>query len=273
MAKKAAAKVEEIIEILRDDKATEVIIGKLGDTWAPAIKIMLNEKVDKIVDEVLLKLDSIMEKKIKELVSPQLEIIQQKYDKIEDENLHLRSRISPLEAETRLSDLVLHGLEEKLASDTTREAAEREAIGAALNLCVHTLDLQITEADFSTAYRLPRKGKEKCRLVVARFNSIRVRNMIFRARTKLRKTQVYINEHLSSVNAQIYAKARNLVKEGKASSAWTAGGIVFLLSGDGQGLKPKKIASLAILEKMTCDTATYIKESGGLLPSKDGLTT
>lgn len=77
MAKKAA-KIEEVVELLRDDKATEVIIGKLGDKWSPAIEVMIEKKIDKIFDAILLKLDAIVEKKINDMVLNQIVDIQQK---------------------------------------------------------------------------------------------------------------------------------------------------------------------------------------------------
>lgn len=147
----------------------------------------------------------------------------------------MRGRVSLLETEVRMSNLVLHGLEEPLMTDVTREEAEKEATQATVNLCVQTLGIHITEADISTAYRLPRRRKEKYRPVIAKFSSIRIRNLIYKSRMQLQKTQIFINEHLTSANARIYATARSLVKEGKAASTWTTGGIVFLLQTEGQG--------------------------------------
>lgn len=247
---KKGTKVEELIELLKDEKATEFMIDKLGDSWSPAIEIMLEKKIDKIIDRILLKLDPIIEKKINNLIGTQLDSIQLKQTNLEKENSNLLSRLSQLESEARLPNLVFHGVEEAPVPNASRDAAEKEAIQATLNLCTHTLGLLVTEADISTAYRLPRKGKEKFRPIIAKFNTIRIRNLVYRSRTQLRKTSIFVNEHLSPVNAQIYARARTLVREGKASSSWTTGGSVFLMLSEGQDQKPIKIISLSVLLKL-----------------------
>lgn len=260
------AKGEELIELLKDDKATEFMIDKLKDSWSPAIETMLEKKIDKIIDKILLKLDPIIEKKINNLIGAQLDNIQMKQSNLEEENNNLRSRLSQLESEARLSNLVFHGVEEAPVPDASRDSAEKEAIQATINLCTHTLGLQVTEADISTAYRLPRKGKEKFRPIIAKFNTIRIRNIVYRSGTQLRNTSIFINEHLSPANAQIYARARTLVKEGKASSSWTAGGSVFLMLSEGQDHKPIKIVSLSVLLKLipspspaSGDSPTHLK--------------
>lgn len=171
-------------------------------------------------------MDQVIEEKINNLICDKLENIQLKQSQLEEGNINLRSQLSQLEIEARLTNLVFHGVEEATVSDASKIAVEKEAIQATLNLCVHTLGLLVTEADISTAYRLARSGKENFRPIIAKFNSIKVRNFVYRSRTHLRKTSIFVNEHLSPVNAQIYTRARNLVKEGETSSSWTARGMV-----------------------------------------------
>lgn len=247
MARKST-KVDELVELLKDEKSTELIVERLEESiyMSPKIEAMLEKKLDKIIDKILLKLDPIIDKKINDLLHDQLEVVQDNLTQIRDENTRLRSRISQLETEARLSDLVLHGVEESESATSagSRDAAEKKVMQATLDLCNNTLGLTVSPADISLAYRLPKKGKEKHRPIVVKFSSMSIRNLVYRSRVKLRKTAIYINERLSPGNAQIYSKARALIKEGSAYSAWTAGGMVFIKLTQDPGCKPVKIASM-----------------------------
>lgn len=57
--------------------------------------------------------------------------------------------------------------------------------------------------------------------IVVRFNNRRVRDQIYYSRKKLYNSDVYINEHLSKTNADIFKEARKLKKDNKITSTWT----------------------------------------------------
>lgn len=238
---KKDTRLEELAELLKDDKITQLLVEKLDE--------MLEKKLDKVVERVLLKLNPILEEKISEHVAVQFDKLQCKHSHLEEENNQLRARLDQMETEARLPNLVFHGLAETDAKHGTKDSSEREATQAVLTLCNSTLGLSLKETDISLAYRMPQKGKEKHRIVIAKFLGMRIRNQIYGARFLLKKTSIYINEHLSPGTAQIYAKVRGLVREGKAFSAWTAGGAVYVRQSEKQGVKPVKILNTAALEK------------------------
>lgn len=189
------------------------------------------------------------------MLSTRCEKILQKQSYLEEENEHLKSRLDLAENESRLSNLVVHGLPEPESTTGSKHPVNQEASQSFISLCNSSLGLTISEADISVAYRIPAKGKDKHRPLIVKFTAQRTRNQVFSARTLLRKTSIYINEHLTVRNAQIYAKARALVKLGSASSTWTTGGWVFLRCSDAPGDKPTKITKLRDLEKLDSSAA------------------
>src|SRR6218665_1926140 len=98
-----------------------------------------------------------------------------------------------------------------------------------LNVCRDRLGLNLLDSDISTAHRIRRSGKDASRPIIVRFTSRDTRDSVFRARKALRSSSshqhslpIYINEHLTQSNAQIYSVAWKLAKEGKIHSTWTS---------------------------------------------------
>lgn len=198
-------KIDELAELLKDEKMTDLLVERLerSESFNPAIEDMLDKKLDKKIDKILFKLDPIIDKKVKLILQDKLSEVQENQSQLRDENAQLRNRVTQLETELRLANLVLHGLEETSDTTCSREAPENEALKATLHLCHQTMGLNIHLEQLSLAHKLPRKGQEKHRPIVVKFNLLSVRNTIYRARTQLCKTPIFINEHLSSENAHI----------------------------------------------------------------------
>lgn len=245
---KREKKVEELLELMKDEKVTELMVDRLV-SLSPAIEEILERKIDKIIDKVLAKINPVIKETIDNQITTHFEILQAKQALLEMENDRLRIRLDHMETEARQPNLVIYGLPETEISHGSKGSAEREATEAVLSLCNETLGLSIKEMDISSAYRLPKKGQEKHRTMIVKFVGMKPRNLVFGARFLLKKTRIYINEHLSSCTAQTYAKARGLVKEGKVASVWTAGGAVYLRASDKPGDKPLKIPNMKALEK------------------------
>jgi len=228
MAKKSI-KIDEVTELVEDT---------------------LEKKLDLIIERVILKLIPIVDKIVKDLLTPQLDIVNKRQSLLEEENEQLRTRLDQIETEARANSLVLHGLEETSIPPTSKNPMDKEATVAVMDLCNTTLGLQIREDDIAYAYRLQKKGKEKHRPVIVKFETRGIRNLIYRTRLKLRNTSIYVNEYLTPRNAQIYAKTRDLVKEGKVNSTWTTGGITYIKLSSGLGEKPNRIRDLRDLKSL-----------------------
>jgi len=228
MAKKSV-KLDDITEIIEDT---------------------IEKKLDLTIERIILKLIPTIDKIVKDLLSPQLGLINKRQVQLEQDNEHLRLRLDQFETELRLNSLIIHGLPQASASTGEKTSTENEPTKAVMDLCNTTLGLHIEEADVVCAYRLQKKGKDQHRPVLIKFETRGIRNLIYRARLKLRKTSVYINEHLTALNAQTYAKARALVKSGKANSTWTMSGQTYIRLSPDPGAKVTRIRNLKDLQSL-----------------------
>lgn len=75
---------------------------------------------------------------------------------------------------------------------------------------------------------LPIKNQKDKSIIIVRFANRKYKTELLRQGKKLRGSNVYINEHLTKVNADIARKARYLRKKGKILSTWSANGKVFI---------------------------------------------
>ena len=261
MAKKSAARIDELLEQLKDDRVTETLLVRLTDAFMPIIEGIVN----RLFDAFAAKLESNVEKTSKESINRHAEIQEQKMAALGEEINMVKSRIEVIEVDARLNNLIIHGIEESSPLAESNEPrndrpfprSNQEATLAVLELCNTRLGINVAETDISTAFRLQRKGKDKFRPILVKFTTQRVRDMVYMARLSLRNrssTQqhsalIYINEHLTKQNAQYYAKARSLVNQKKISSAWTSAGYVYVRLLEDQGGKKLKISSHQILEE------------------------
>lgn len=278
MAKKAT-KVEELVELVKEEKVTQLLVDRLTQTLSPAIDEILErkldeilekkldgiieKKLDKIIDRILNKLNPFVEKNITAQITAHTKKLQNKQNLLEDEIDRLQNKVDRMEAEARLPNLVICGLQEVDTYQGSKGSAEKEATEAVLLLCNETLGLSVDERDIESAYRLPKRGKETHRSLVVKFRGMKTRNLVYGARFTLNKSRTYINEHLSSQAAQTYAKARSLMKEGKVLSTWTMGGVVYLRTTEKPGDKPLKIHNVSTLKKLLqIDDLPYMSEEG-----------
>lgn len=247
---KKSIKVEELADLLQGDKITALLVEKLEKSLTPAIEEMIDRKMDKILAKIMLKLNPIVSESVKAAIQVHQEELLKQISDLKADNNHLRARLDTADTESRSLNLMFHGLAEPESETASKDKADSEALHAVLALCNTTLGLHISDDDISAVFRLQRKGKEKYSPVLVKFISQRIRRMVYSARSALKKTQIYINEHLSASNGLIYAKTRRLVKEGKAVSTWTFGGSIFLRLSEEPGIKPTCIFNLQELDKL-----------------------
>jgi len=99
-----------------------------------------------------------------------------------------------------------------------------------IDFCQNSLNIEICQNDISSAHRIVAGLKDTIRPVVVRFTTHRVRDEIYRARKILKDSndRIYISEHLTRQNAELFYEARKLIRLKKLNSAWTLNGLVFV---------------------------------------------
>ena len=161
----------------------------------------------------------------------------------------MRTEISNLQTRSRLDQLIISGIPES----SYAEAASTELSSTELDLqditaddgkeknenltCKQTflhftmnkLQIPMKPSDIESAFRLKKGKSDLHRPMIISFSSNILRNQVYQARTKLRGLKMYINEHLSDVNAELFAETHKLVKSKKIYKTWTNNGSVFAL--------------------------------------------
>src|SRR5688572_2520532 len=108
MAKKSAARIDELLEQLKDDRVTETLLVRLTDAFMPIIEGIVN----RLFDAFAAKLESNVQKTSKESINRHAEMQEQKMAALGEEINMVKSRIEVIEVDARLNNLIIHGIEE-----------------------------------------------------------------------------------------------------------------------------------------------------------------
>ena len=179
---------------------------------------------------------------------------------ISDENRTLKQRLDQVETQLRSSNLVIHGIPETTYAEAASNSMEEDhsqkpssrvdAVRAVVNCCEARLGLKISASDITAGYRIagPRKGP---RPIVVCFANRNTKDKVLESRKLLRHHQgnakIYINEHLTRGNSEIFAVGRKLLKEKKICSVWSRNGHIYLKRSERD--KPSRILTLEDLTR------------------------
>ena len=97
-------------------------------------------------------------------------------------------------------------------------------------MCRRELNVQLQPHDVLEAFRMKQEPNDKCRPVLIKFANQRVRQTLMAKKKVLREgnKQIFFSDHLTKPIADMFAKARSLVKERKLFGAWTFKGQLFV---------------------------------------------
>jgi hypothetical protein len=86
----------------------------------------------------------------------------------------------------------------------------------------------VEKLDISTAHRLKAGPKDKTRPIIVRFSNRDVRNKVYSAKKLLKGSTsgVFISEHLTKPDSELFFEARKLLREKKIFAAWIQNGLV-----------------------------------------------
>lgn len=127
---------------------------------------------------------------------------------VRSENAALRSRLDDYEDRSRRDNLIFHGIADT-AAETWSDTEEK--VRAILS---SSFQMQLSDDAISRAHRLGSFVTDKCRPVVVRFASFKVKDTIFSQKSKLRGTNININEDFCKATRTARKK---LTDFGKAS--------------------------------------------------------
>ena len=253
---KKGLKADDLLDLLQEDRVVEKLMTRL----TPAIEAI----VDKLWAKVSANLTGLVEGIAEEFLAKHLQEQSGKISTLETENFKLRNMLDEVESHSRLNNLVIHGLEDPsmIASPLLhqRPVPPESPYPEFFELCSGVLKVPVSVSDISFAYRIQAQAKAKVRPLVVGFATRRVRDAVLASRKTLRESRhsvsagIYISEHLTRTNSQLYARARHLVKLHKCHSTWSSGGRILLKKSDSDKEKPTRVTSMAQLDELeaTC---------------------
>ena len=151
----------------------------------------------------------------------------------------LTTRVESLEAEadrqeqySRRPNLRFQGVPESTEGSTDQKI---------IRLCNEAMGLSppLVVTDIERSHRLgppkDREGRDRIRPVIVRFRSERLRDSVYRARTKLKShniqqpdARIFVNEDLTARRASLAYLARQAKKSRRITDSWTADGKVLI---------------------------------------------
>lgn len=244
--KMVSLKVEQILEIniLKCfDKPS--ILNKLGEVFESCLvqklgaletQIEALEKENTELKQRMLTVENNNEKRTTETNTLKATILG-----LQNEINKTNDRLEANERYSRRDNLVICGLNPTTFSEAASQESSKATTEAVISFCNLTLSVPVQPADIVTAHRLPAAaGRSQdsaaatyhASSIVVRFANRRVRDSVFFARKKLKemRSNLFINEHLTSDAAQLFKTTRRLQKEKKIHSCWTFNGVVFFRS-------------------------------------------
>ena len=230
------------------------VVTKLARALSVTIELTLLEKLAPIAE----KLDNII--KDHKSLSGSIAKVEHENAKLrlENDGLNtsvdaLRMKLNQVEQSTRKNNVIINGIPESFAEraapgvtgdseesgdsgDPPAVAISREdTIKYTCTVINEACGLTITPSDIHSAFRLKLNKSDATgpRLVLVTFNSFSKRQMVIKARRPKQKLSfhgnlIYVNEHLTEINAKFARTARQFVKKNEAYASWTRDGQIFI---------------------------------------------
>jgi len=169
-------------------------------------------------------------------------------------------KIEALENYTRKDNLIIDGLPlvsyaEAASSGTTSESSEvtEESV---LKFANTALQVPLQKSDISIAHRMGKPQNNSPPRIIVRFTNRAARNAMYGARRKLRDYQeqngmkIYVNEDLTAHTADLFRRARQMVKQKRFHSCWTSGGTVYVKKTFDRDSRPIKLSLSSDLQSL-----------------------
>ena len=227
-----------------------------SDELAEKVKAKLMSSIERMMREIIKQEVANL---VSEAVRSELRCMTEGFNKIVEENQSLKIRVDNLEMQSRSNNLVIHGLPETSYAEAASTAEDvggvvlrsprKDTIRAVIDCCRSGMKLDITNNVIVNCYRI---SGSNTRPIVVTFSGKGVRDKVYAAKKALRGTrgssQVFVNEHLTKRNTEIFAKGRKLLREKKIAAVWTWNGFVYLKRTESS--RPVRTQDLEGLEKL-----------------------
>lgn len=220
-----------VFEISQENRVLKKELTELKDSMA------FNEKELQDIKDSLKKVSKANASIQKELVKAkeELEQTKQQLDKEKEETGRVWCAFDDLEQYTRKNSLEIHGIPERVYSDTE----------SAVVKIANALDVSIQPDDIEITHKL--KGREGKRPIIVKFCSHKTKSKLYKERIKLRnfkisdifpsfstttatfnQDRIYINENLTPYRRDIVKEANQRKRNKTLTSVWTLDGKIYV---------------------------------------------
>ena len=166
-------------------------------------------------------------------------VLEEKLKVIAEENDVLRSQVDGIDTYLRVNNLEINGLDSPLPSEIN--GGNTESTEEMVLKCLNGLfedDFRLTSDDIDICHELPSKNNRQPSHVV-KFVSRKAKNIVLDNKKqrrnynfKFRNKNIFINEHLTPKNKNIYSIAKQKKQSGDYKFLWTRNGKIYLRKDD-----------------------------------------
>lgn len=186
-------------------------------------------------------------------------------NKMKDKRIsELESKVNTMEQYSRLDNLIISGIHtghrtyaraavahDDVAGNENVPEEEKESLETKVLGVLQSFDIPISAGDISTCHTLKTKpGSKGPAPVIIRLLSRKTKVAVLRKARSLKNDanfrNIYINEHLTSINSEIAYKARQLKKNKKIAATWVQNCTVYIKVNEGD--RPKVISNIHELD-------------------------
>lgn len=252
MARKAASKVEDLIDTLTDDRVTNAFFANLQDKFQECI----NEQMDKKLNEFITKLKESMAMVFRQVA---LDTFNELIPDIKKEIKSNEERINILENQNLQKDIVIHGLHvsDKETGSLNQLQKENMLMDSVCEQIKLDLNVNLERTDLNYAFRLkPKTGNKLRSSIIISLSSTNKRKEIIQSaknknkrkdKSETTKNHIFYNKRQTKENATISYKARVLVRQKQIFTTWVFKGETYIK--EDISANPKKIITQDDLKK------------------------
>lgn len=144
-------------------------------------------------------------------------------NKLTEDVLNLNNKVKNSELKRNYNVILIHGLKEE----------KNELCSEIIELIQNKIGIELKKENINQCYRFGKKGSDnKPRPVPVHFCNRWIRDMVFFSKKKLKGSRIIFTEMLTTDNLKLLKMARELL----GNSAWTYGGLVYVMGTGGKRL-------------------------------------
>ena len=219
---------DQLSEALKSDTIVEVLMKALSPSILLSVQEMMQQELGQSLKDLAAE-NRALKVKVTQLQRDNEDLV--KRIKSTDE------RVETIDRESRSKNIIINGLPNtsfvEAGSADGQDGDNITNMAVAKTVCKlfqDKLNVTVPLEDISSSFRMKKGPKDKERPIMVKFANSNTKESVMRAKKELGKNNIpiFISDHLTKAAAEIFAKARALVKGKKLHAAWSFSGLVYV---------------------------------------------